>query len=67
MSTGLDPPIAGQDGPTLEQLLTRNLKSWKPFTNDDDFKEALTDWLDRVTEQLALGSDNTGSLKAIIP
>jgi hypothetical protein len=66
MSSGLAPPIAGQDGPTLEQLLTRNLKSWKPFTNDDDFKEALNDWLSHVTGQLALGSDNAAFLRATI-
>jgi hypothetical protein len=66
MSSGLAPPIAGQDGPTLEQLLSRNLKNWKPFTSDADFKEALTGWLDRVTRQLADGGDNSASLRAVV-
>ena len=62
MSGGLAPPIPGQDGPTLEQLLSRNLKSWKPFTSDADFKEALTDWLDHVTQQLAVGGGDSALL-----
>lgn len=64
MSSGLAPPIAGQDGPSLEQLLSRNLKSWKPFTSDADFKEALRDWLDHVMRQLASGSSDHASLRA---
>jgi hypothetical protein len=65
MSSGLAPPIAGQDGPTLEQLLSRNLKNWKPFTSDADFKEALDDWLDRMMQQLSLGGD-TAFLRATV-
>jgi hypothetical protein len=66
MSTGLAPPIAGQDGPTLEQLLSRNLKNWKPFSSDADFREALSDWLDRVMQQLALGCGDSTSLRATV-
>ena len=66
MSGGLAPPIPGQDGPTLEQLLSRNLKSWKPFTSDADFKEALTDWLDHVTQQLAFGGGDSAQLRATV-
>lgn len=66
MSGGLVPPIVGQDGPTLEQLLSRNLKSWKPFSNDADFKEALNDWLEHVTTQLAGGSGDAAQLRATV-
>jgi hypothetical protein len=66
LSSGLAPPIAGQEGPTLEQFLGRSLKNWKPFTSDADFKEALTDWLDRITQQLADGGDNSAALRAVV-
>jgi hypothetical protein len=66
MSSGLAPHIAGQDGPTLEQLLTRNLKNWKPFSSDADFKEALNDWLDHIMRQLALGGSDHASLRATV-
>jgi hypothetical protein len=69
MSSGLAPPIPGQDGPTLEQLLTRNLKNWKPFTSDADFKEALDDWLDRVAQLLSSaqpGGESAAQLKATL-
>jgi hypothetical protein len=66
LSSGLAPPIAGQEGSTLEQFLGRSLKNWKPFTSDADFKEALTDWLDRITQQLADGGDNSAALRAVV-
>jgi hypothetical protein len=45
MSGGLAPSIEGRAGPTLEQLIGRNLKNWKPFSTNADFKDALEDWL----------------------
>ena len=66
MSSALAPPIPGQEGPTLEQLLSRNLKNWKPFTNDADFKEALGDWLDSVMRQLAVGNGDSVALRATV-
>jgi hypothetical protein len=44
MSAGLAPIVPGQVGPTLEQLLDRRSREWKPYRNASEFKEALEDW-----------------------
>ena len=68
VSGGLAPMIPGQEGPSLEQLLSRNMKSWRPYTTDAEMKEALSDWLDKATEDLAQSGDEAQatSLKAIM-
>jgi hypothetical protein len=48
MSAGLAPTIPGQPGPTLEQLLDRRARDWKPYRNAAEFKEALQDWYNTV-------------------
>ena len=44
MSAGLAPALPGQVGPTIEQLLDRRTREWKPYRNAAEFKEALDDW-----------------------
>jgi hypothetical protein len=48
MSAGLAPSIPGQPGPTLEQLLDRRAREWKPYRNAAEFKDALQDWYNTV-------------------
>ena len=65
---GLAPAIPGQDGPSLEQLLTRNFKTWQPYKSDAEMKEALSDWLEKVMEQLTLSPDGAekSALRALV-
>jgi hypothetical protein len=44
MTNGLAPVSGAQAGPTLEQLLARNVRDWKPFRNASELREALEDW-----------------------
>jgi hypothetical protein len=48
MSAGLAPAVPGQVGPTLEQLLDRRSREWKPYRNASEFKEALEDWYGHI-------------------
>jgi len=48
MSAGLAPALPGQLGPTIEQLLERRAREWKPYHNAAEFKEALQDWFTGV-------------------
>jgi hypothetical protein len=48
MSAGLAPALPGQVGPTIEQLLDRRSREWKPYHNAAEFKEALQDWFGSI-------------------
>lgn len=47
MTDGLRPMAAGEGGPTMEQLLGRNMKSWRPYQTADEFRQALRRWVTR--------------------
>jgi hypothetical protein len=63
MSDGLIPATAGQGGPTLEQLIGRNLKNWKPYSKASEFVEALEDW---QADQISLHHSNPALCKAFV-
>ena len=50
MTGELVPTIAGQDGPTIDQILARGLKLWKAYASDEEQREALGDWFERVAD-----------------
>ena len=54
MSAGLAPAVPGQTGPTIEQLLDRRAREWKPYHNAAEFKEALQDWYNIVLRMYPL-------------
>ena len=55
MTGSLAPTRPGQDGPTFEQFVGRNIKDWKAFRSDADFREALADEAEAITLKLARG------------
>ena len=55
MTGSLAPTRPGQDGPTFEQFVGRNIKDWKAFRSDADFREALADEAEAVTLKIARG------------
>ena len=65
MTGGLAPVIAGQDGPSLEQLIGRTVKDWKPYRSDDDFREALSDQMGSIQAALMSGTNGGDSAKLL--
>ena len=65
---GLAPTLPGQDGPSLEDLIARTTKHWKPYTSDNDMKEALDGLLQKqymLLEQCSNASE-ARQLRAVI-
>jgi hypothetical protein len=61
----LIPQPPGQDGPTLDQLLARGTKAWRPYSSDEEMRSALADWKETVTATLAKGGAETDTTRLI--
>jgi hypothetical protein len=68
LSGGLAPVAPGQEYPTLEQILTRGTRNHRPYSTDEEMKEALSSMMDYATTQLANSTNDneSDSIKALI-
>ena len=68
LSGALAPPAPGQEFPSLEHILTRSYRNHRPYSSDDELRDALNDMLKQAMAQLRGCSDvvKLASLESLV-